>query len=212
QGGIVLTIDAAKPGSSGDALWLMRDHISGEVLLGFVAHGDLHGSHGQFRKTAPWEECLRIPFVVWGGTPGYSTRRGMPGAPVNHVDIAPTTLGLAGVDAPEWMEGFDYSGRLLHSRGGPAAEEPDSAYIQAVVPTMHGDSVDRPWRGVVTRDGWKYVCLERQPWLMFNLDEDPYELANLAHNTRFEAQRKRLQERLARWIADTGDEFALPEL
>jgi arylsulfatase A-like enzyme len=77
---------------------------------------------------------------------------------------------------------------------------------------MHGDSVDRPWRGVVTRDGWKYVALERQPWLMFNLNNDPYELANLAHNTSFRAERKRLQERLARWIADTGDEFSLPEL
>ncbi len=37
QGGIVLTIDAAKPERAGEALWLMRDHISGEVLTGFVA-------------------------------------------------------------------------------------------------------------------------------------------------------------------------------
>ena len=37
QGGIVFTIDAAKPERAGEALWLMRDHISGEVLTGFVA-------------------------------------------------------------------------------------------------------------------------------------------------------------------------------
>ncbi len=37
QGGIVLSIDAAKPERAGEALWLLRDHISGEVLLGFVA-------------------------------------------------------------------------------------------------------------------------------------------------------------------------------
>jgi len=37
QGRIVLTIDAAKPERAGEALWLVRDHVSGEVLLGFVA-------------------------------------------------------------------------------------------------------------------------------------------------------------------------------
>jgi len=37
QGKIVLTIDAAKPERAGESLWLVRDHISGEVLLGFVA-------------------------------------------------------------------------------------------------------------------------------------------------------------------------------
>jgi hypothetical protein len=37
RGRIVLTVDAAKPERSGEALWLLRDHISGEVLTGFVA-------------------------------------------------------------------------------------------------------------------------------------------------------------------------------
>jgi len=45
---------------------------------------------------------------------------------------------------------------------------------------------------------------------MFNLNEDPYEQVNVAHNTRFRAERLRLQDRLAAWIADTGDEFTLP--
>ncbi len=64
----------------------------------------------------------------------------------------------------------------------------------------------------MTRDGWKYVALEGQPWLMYNLHEDPYEQANLAHNTRFSAERRRLQERLATWIHDTGDHFELPRI
>jgi hypothetical protein len=109
------------------------------------------------------------------------------------------------------MAGTDYSGHFLRQR--EAAEPPrDSAYLQSVIPTRHGDSVDRPWRGVVTRDGWKYAVLEGQPFMLFNLNEDPYELANLACNTRFRAERQRLQELLAGWIADTGDEFPLPEL
>ena len=55
------------------------------------------------------------------------------------------------------------------------AAEPDSALLQLVVPTRHADSVDRAWRGVVFRDGWKYVALEGEPWLLFNLEDDECE-------------------------------------
>ncbi len=176
----------------------------------FSDHGDLHGSHGQFKKTSPYQESISIPFVVAGGPSPYENRRGRTDVPLNHVDIAPTTLGLAGLEAPDWMRGADLSGHVRPDR--ETREGPDSAFLQAVIPTMHGNSIDRPWRGVVRRDGWKYVCLEGQPWLMFNLAEDPYEQVNLAHNTRFRAERARLHERLTRWVAETGDEFALPDL
>ena len=179
-------------------------------IMFFSDHGDMHGSHGMFRKTNPWEESIRVPFLISGMRTAYTHRRGDVIAPINHVDIAPTTLGLCGIAVPDWMEGTDYSGHRL--RGKAVVNEPDSAYLQSVIPTGHGDSVSYPWRGVVTRDGWKYVALAGQPWLLFNLNEDPYEQANLALNPRFAAERRRLQERLAAWINDTGDAFALPQL
>lgn len=180
-------------------------------ILFFSDHGDMHGSHGQFKKMTPYEESIRIPFIMGGESPhGYGGRgTGIFPVPLNAVDIAPTTLGLCGIAKPAWMEGTDYSHHRLP--GGPARSDPDSAYIQSVMPTMHGDSVDKPWRGVVTRDGWKYVCFDGISWLMFNLNEDPYEQANLAHNTRYRAERKRLIDRLKQWIADTGDKFRVPE-
>ena len=64
----------------------------------------------------------------------------------------------------------------------------------------------------MTRDGWKYVALEDHPWLLHNLNEDPFEQANLALNPRFAVERRKLQERLAAWISDTGDQFTLPKL
>ena len=35
--------------------------------------------------------------------------------------------------------------------------------------------------------------------------------ANLAHNNGYTAVRKKLLARLAQWVNDTGDKFALPE-
>ncbi len=178
-------------------------------IIFFSDHGDMLGSHGQFRKTSPWEESIRVPFIISGGS-RYNRKCGREHLPVNHVDIGPTSLGLCGIEPPEWMAGTDYSGYRLKEKSAP--EEPDSAFLQLVVPTGHGHSIDRPWRGIVTRDKWKYVCLEGQPWLMFNLNEDPYELVNLAHNSVFHGKRSELHDRLATWIADTGDTFDLPEL
>jgi len=180
-------------------------------LLFFSDHGDMHGSHGQFRKTCPWEEAIRVPFLIGGNVPRYENRSAWVDAPVNHVDVAPTTLGLCGIAAPDWMQGADYSHLRLLDKS-PRQSEPDSAYLQLVTPTGHNDSVDRPWRGVVTRDGWKYVALEGQPFLLFNLNEDPCELANHAFDPVYRAERRRLQDRLAGWINDTGDEFQLPEI
>jgi arylsulfatase A-like enzyme len=176
----------------------------------FSDHGDMHGSHGQFRKLCPWEESIRIPFIVGGAPTLYGHRSGRQKHLVNHVDIAPTTLGLCGIDKPDWMQGHDHSGAYCLDR--PTSHAPSSAYLQSVIPTMHVHSVDRPWRGVVTIDGWKYVVFEHQPWLMFNLNEDPYELANLAHNPRFTKQRRHLHDLLAQWVSDTRDSFVLPKI
>ncbi|MBN2712253.1 MAG: sulfatase [Planctomycetes bacterium] len=189
---------------------LVEAGIADETHIVFFSdHGDMHGSHGQFRKMTPYEESIRIPFIIGGCRDKYDGKIGTVDAVINHVDIAPTTLGLCGIDKPEWMEGTDYSGRRIHGR---EVEEPDSAYIQSVVPTKHGDSTDRPWRGVITRDGWKYVCLEGQPWMMYDLKEDPLEQANMAFNVRYYNKRKELQEKLRQWIEKTGDKFALPDI
>lgn len=179
-------------------------------VIFFSDHGDMHGSHGMSKKTSPWEESIRVPFIIGGGVPYYGAKGGWRDIPVNHVDIAPTSLGLCGLEVPEWMQGTDYSAERLK---GPAAPEyPNSAYLQLVEPTYHGDSTDRAWRGIVTRDNWKYVCLEGQPWLMFNLNEDPYELVNLAQNSRYWQKRNALQAELEAWIERTDDTFDMPAL
>lgn len=179
----------------------------------FADHGDMHGSHGMFRKTNPFEEATRIPMII-GGRPGYYPGNSPIPTLFSQVDIAPTTLGLCKIPRPAWMHGTDYSHYRLSPgdarRGRIPANEPDSAYLQNVVPTGHPDSINKPYRGLITRDGWKYVCFENMSWLLFNLNEDPYELSNLADNSRYRAERHRLVARLRQWVADTGDKFQVP--
>ena len=65
-------------------------------ILFFSDHGDLHGSHGQFRKTSPLEESIRVPLIIGGHVPRYENVGGDNPAPISLIDIAPTTLGLCG--------------------------------------------------------------------------------------------------------------------
>ena len=80
-----------------------------------------------------------------------------------------------------------------------------------MIPTWHKNSINKPWRGIVTKDGWKIACFEGVVWQMFNLNEDPFELANLAHNTGVRQERIKLLGQLKQWVNDTGDKFSLPD-
>ena len=48
----------------------------------FADHGDMHGSHGMFRKVNPFEEAIRTPFIITGGRPRVSTGEGRAAARV----------------------------------------------------------------------------------------------------------------------------------
>lgn len=172
-------------------------------------HGDQLGSHGHWHKTAPWEESIRIPLVI-GGPSREHQSRAEPDAPISLVDLAPTTLGLCGIDAPQYMEGTDFSPYVLHKSHDAPRPGPAGTYIGVPYPTGHHHSVDRAWRGIVTEDNWKYVALPGSPWLLFNLNDDPYELANLALDPAYRHHRNHLHDHLHEWIEHTHDTFTLP--
>lgn len=188
-------------------------------IVFFSDHGDMHGSHGQFRKTTPHEESIRIPFIISTGhgclystTPSIlygSNHAGICDALVNHVDVAPTTLGLCNIPVPKWMQGFDYS---PHVQDEIPENEPEAVYLQCNIPTMHHNSIGAAWRGIVTKDGWKYVVVEGHEWMLYNLKEDPYEQMNMAMFSHYVPKEIEMNSLLQEWIHKTGDCFQLPDI
>jgi len=173
-------------------------------------HGDQMGSHGHFRKMCPYEESIRVPFLVHGGW-RWAYRPFGPqrsNALLNHVDVAPTTLGIARLPIPAAMQGLDLSAPAVTGRA--PERQPEAALLQCVIPTGHSRSVDLPWRGLVSRDGWKYVALAGAPWLMFDLNEDPLELVNLAQYAEAAPRRRQMNAQLGQLLAEVGDSFPLP--
>lgn len=60
-------------------------------------HGDILGAHGGLHQKwyMAYEEAVRVPLVV--SVPGKHAARTVP-IPTSHIDVAPTILGLAGID------------------------------------------------------------------------------------------------------------------
>jgi arylsulfatase A-like enzyme len=146
-------------------------------------------------------------FIISGEQSFYGRSTGIQDLLLNHVDVAPTTLWLCGLPIPHWMEGHNFSS--YRTRRGDLTVA-DSLFLQSVIPTGHGDSIEFAWRGVVTGDGWKYVAFDGQPWLLFNLHENPCEQVNLAYNSNYARIHSRLNDRFRAWMTDTDDAFNLP--
>ena len=175
------------------------------IIFYFSDHGSMLGSHGRFNKSVPYEESIRIPMIIYGGRKRIiqlSTD-----ALINHVDIAPTTLGMCGIQKPDYMRGFDYSGLYTQKK---VDDSPTSAILQE----CGGFSTISPkgWRAIVTRDGWKYAVTGESTWLLFNLNQDPYEMCNLVFISHYYEKRRELHELLTQKLKEIDDPFAMPTL
>ena len=84
----------------GDAISISRmirrldEQLEDDTIVVFTAdHGDMLGSRGQYKKQRPWDESIRVPFLLrWPAGLGGTGR--MLITPINTPDILPTLLGL----------------------------------------------------------------------------------------------------------------------
>ncbi len=203
----------------GDLLDTIREcGIEEDTIFCFTSdHGDMLGSHGQFKKQQPWEESIRVPFLL-----RYPALLGHEGREVDALidapDIMPTLLGLSGLAIPGTVEGLDYSGYLQSGEdpsdtgpyglvwGGAALLMCPQPFGQWSAP-RHGG---REYRGLRTHR-YTYTRTLDGPWLLFDNEHDPYQLENLVEAPAHAALVRELDDRLQRRLDAQGDEF-LPGL
>ena len=169
------------------------------IVLFTSDHGDMLGSQGARLKRKPWEESIRVPGVL--RYPARVQAGRTTDALLSHVDFAPTLLSLCGVKPSADMEGADLSRLVL----GKTERGPESVFFQIFVP-FDGDGTPFGWRGVRT-SRYMYARGEKAPWVLYDLEKDPYERNNLAKDPSAEAVRADLEKRLGKWMMDTGDSW-----
>ncbi len=175
--------------------------LSDNTILVFTSdHGDMLGSQGNERKQRPWDESLRVPFLV--RLPG--STGGEMDAMMNAHDIMPTLLGLCGLPIPDTVEGSDFSGVFA---GG---DDPSGG--AALLACFHpfGEwaraNEGREYRGVRTKR-YTYARTLDGPWLLYDNEADPYQLTNRANNPDYTEIQAYLESELQRKLAEMNDEF-----
>ena len=174
------------------------------ILVFTSDHGDLLGSHGQRFKQQPYDEAIRVPFLVrWPA--GLGEKAGELDALISLTDIMPTLLGLAGIRIPASVEGFDFSGCL---RGGadPSGGEAVISCPSPFGPQWPRAKGGREYRGLRTVR-YTYVRDLDGPWLLFDNERDPFQLDNLAGRPEAAVLQSQLDSRLQKRLQSEGDQF-----
>lgn len=162
-------------------------------------HGAMLGSQGKRLKRKPWEESIRVPGIV--RYPRVMPKGRTTNCLLSHVDFAPTLLNLCGVKTPSSMQGTDLSAVVR----GEKDDGPDSAFLQIFGP-FQGDGTEGAWRGVRTHR-YMYARHESAPWVLYDLEKDPYEMKNLVDDPASKPLRQEMEHKLTGWMKRTGDSW-----
>ena len=187
-------------------LWqtLKATGIEENTILVFSAdHGDLLGSHGAWNKQQPYEESIRVPFLLHYpkalGTTGKTSE-----ALLNTPDIMPTLLGLSGISIPKTVEGTDYSPVFL----GKKKDQVSETLISCVQPFGQWSRKrgGKEYRGIVTQR-YTYTRDLNGPWQLFDNQTDPFQLNNLVGKKEVASLQAELDKRLTAVLKKRKDEF-----
>lgn len=168
--------------------------LADDTLVIFTSdHGEMGGSHGLYKKGVWFEEAIRVPLLCrWpaGFAGGRTYRTG-----ASLLDLVPTLLALAGAAPPEGLHGRDLSPWLL----GLA---PDDA---SAVGFGRKEAGALAWRGVRTATHKLCAMADGSATLLYDLVDDPYEVANRADDPALAEVRAALEAELALWRDRTDD-------
>jgi choline-sulfatase len=175
--------------------------LENTVIVYTSDHGELAGEHGLWWKDAWHEASARVPWSVQLPAHREGTRDPAEiSTPVSLIDLFPTLCGIAGIEAPDDLDGTDLSEPV------ETGAEPNRG---PVFTDFLAHSTDR-FAYRMVRDGrYKYVGFRDAPGVLFDVEADPYERDNLAIDP--DEEHAAVLERLRAIVDDTVDFGAVDE-
>jgi arylsulfatase A-like enzyme len=127
------------------------------IVVVTSVHGDMHGAHGLFRKGWPHEESVRVPFIV----------RGAPGRKGGGINDEPVSL----LDLPAMTQAWTWGEHWSCPRDRAPLSMPSVVNLP--------DQCDRTWTGWRSGTRKEIYGPGGEPWLAYDLSNDPLEENNL---------------------------------
>jgi arylsulfatase A-like enzyme len=142
------------------------------------------------------EESIRVPFIVYDPRPGAGRHRAVAEEAVLNIDLAPTVLDFAGIDAPEGMQGRSVRAVTVEED----AAWRTSWYYEHHFARERKDFIPAS-EGVRTGE-WKYIrYVDSEPLFeeLYHVGEDPLEMRNLATDFEYADRLAGMRESWAKW-------------
>jgi uncharacterized sulfatase len=154
---------------------LDRLGLSGNTIVVFMSdHGYLLGEKGQWMKQSLFEGSARAPLIVAGA--GVPVRNQASAAIVEYLDIYPTIVELAHLTPPARLQGRSIV---------PLLRDPGAGWDHAALTQVRRGSGADAFMGYSIRSGrWRYTEWDdgARGVELYDEDEDPHELRNLARD------------------------------
>jgi choline-sulfatase len=155
---------------------LERLELREDTVVVFTSdHGDMQGDHGMWFKRTFYEASAGVPLIVsWPGefAPAHVAEA------ASLIDIGPTMVALSGGDTARYESESD--GRSLAGvLRGTERSRKDEAIVEYC-----GEGARSPMI-MVRRGKMKYVCFHGFSSLLFDLENDPDELVDLAQDPAY---------------------------
>lgn len=166
-------------------------------------HGEMLGAHGRIAKCVMYKESVRVPLLIH--LPGQEEQGRITG-PVSQIDLVPTLLELLGEDPAD----ADLPGRSLASLCRKAATGQTLSAREHASPcviewTPKHQPIKTDVRTIVTHEGERYSYYFNGEEELYDLEDDPRERHNLAHDPAKRDRIAELRRHLAEWQAATAD-------
>ncbi len=146
------------------------------VVVLWSDHGYHQGEKRSFRKFSLWEESTRVPFIIYDPRPG-KMKSGNCNEAVSLINIYRTLGDLAGIDAPEYVDGKSLIEQL---------RDPIAALTEPAITTWGRGNYS------VRDDDWRYTRYFDGGEELYNHSSDPQEWENLAHDAALIGKKKEL--------------------
>lgn len=172
---------AAADALVGDVVRLVEARRPGAVMMVSADHGEELGDHGgRYHGTTVYEEQVRVPLVVVA--PGLAPR--VVTAPVQTIDLLPTTLAALDVPRPARLRGRDL-GPLLVGKAAP--DDEGLAFAETDEQTL------------VARGSDRLVCARKiGACTLFDVAKDPGQKAPVTDRPDRVAELRKLTAAIAR--------------
>jgi arylsulfatase A-like enzyme len=142
-----------------------------------------------------WEEALRVPLIIFDPRQSLAKNKEVEDFALN-IDIAPTILDFAGIDAPQSYQGKSLRPLLTESQD---IEWRDEFFFEHMYQPKR---VSIPPMVGVRTEKWKYVNFFKNGYeQLYDLTRDHAESENLATTTEYADILKRLREKTANYVA-----------